>query len=116
MKSAILALAFAGILSAQYPTYPQSINFPAISDQNLGTPPFAINATASSGLPVTVASNSTNVCTLSGNMVTLVAVGTCSITATQAGNSYYSAAPPVTRTFAVRAAGKAPQTISFPPV
>src|SRR5258708_678474 len=111
---ALIALLWAGPVSAQYPTYyPQTITFPPVSDQTLGTAPFAINASASSGLQVTLTSNTNNVCTLSGNMVSLVSTGTCSITATQQGNSYYSAASPVTRTFNVLPAGKSSQTITF---
>ena len=80
---------------------PQTITFGAPSNQVMGTVPFALSATASSGLPVTFTSNTTSVCTVSGVTVTLVAVGTCSITASQPGNSTYAAATPVTQTFAV---------------
>jgi hypothetical protein len=38
---------------------------------------------------------------MSANTVTLVAVGTCTIQAVQAGNSAYAAAPPVSRSFTV---------------
>ncbi len=72
--------------------------------------PVAITATASSGLPVTFTSNSPSVCTVAGNMVTLVNVGTCSITASQSGNATYSAAPPLTRTFPV---DQSQQTVTF---
>jgi hypothetical protein len=41
------------------------------------------------------------VCTVSENTVTLVAVGTCSIQARQAGNTNYSAATPVNQSFRV---------------
>ena len=92
---------------------PQTITFEALSDQVMGTAPFALNATASSGLPVTFASNATPVCTVSGVTVTLVAVGTCSITASQPGNSTYATATPVTQTFAIgqTGAGTAPKSI-----
>jgi hypothetical protein len=50
---------------------------------------------------VTFASNTAPVCTVSGVTVTLVAVGTCSITASQPGNSTYAAATPVTQTFPI---------------
>ena len=110
----VIALSSARSLSAQY-SY-QSINFAPVSDQTLGSPPFAINASASSGLRVTLNSNTTNVCTLSSTMVSLVNAGSCSITATQPGDSYYSAAPPVTRTFKVNPAAIQPQTIAFPSI
>jgi hypothetical protein len=46
-------------------------------------------------------STTTSVCSVLGSTVTILATGTCSITANQAGNSTYSAAPPVTRSFTV---------------
>ena len=80
----------------------QTIAFGAISPQVAGTAALALNASASSGLPVTFASNSTDICSLSGNMLTPVAAGTCSITATQPGdNVTYGPAAPVTVTFTV---------------
>jgi hypothetical protein len=79
----------------------QLISFGAISTQGAGTTPMAIGATASSGLPVTFSSGTNSICTVSGNLVTLVAAGTCSITASQAGNANYSAATPVTQSFTV---------------
>ena len=43
-------------------------------------------------------------CTVSGTALTLVAAGTCTITANQAGNTGYAAAAAVSRTFTVAAA------------
>ena len=60
-----------------------------------------MSATASSGLAVSFASTTTSVCTVSGTTVTLVAVGTCTIQATQAGNANYAAATPVNQSFQV---------------
>jgi uncharacterized protein (TIGR03437 family) len=80
---------------------PQTITFGAPNNQVMGIVPFALSATASSGLPVTFTSNTTSVCTVSGVTVTMVAVGTCSITASQPGNSTYVAATPVTQTFTI---------------
>ncbi len=92
----------------------QTISFPALTTQAFGTTPPALSATATSGLPVTFVSNNTAVCTVSGTAITLVGVGTCSITAIQSGNSTaYSAATPVTQTFTVSAAS---QTITFGPL
>ncbi len=80
----------------------QTIAFGALATQIVGSPPFTLNASASSGLPVAFASNSTGVCTVSGAMLTLVAAGTCSITASQPGdNVTYGPAAPVTVTFTV---------------
>ena len=55
-------------------------------------------------------SQTTSVCTVSGSTVTLVAVGTCTIQATQAGNATYAAATPVNQSFQVT---QESQTITF---
>jgi sugar lactone lactonase YvrE len=70
----------------------QTIIFGALSNQPLGTVPFTLSATASSGLAVSFASTTSTVCTVSGATVMVVAVGTCTIQATQAGNTNYAAA------------------------
>jgi hypothetical protein len=87
------------LLQRQTPT--QSITFNAPVNEALGAPPFTVAATASSGLPVGLVSNTPSICTMSGNMVKMLALGACSITATQPGNSSYTAAIPVTQTFQV---------------
>jgi hypothetical protein len=88
----------------------QSIAFGPLSNQPFGTPPFGVAATASSGLPVAFASTTTTICTVSGDAVTLVAIGHCTIRATQAGNADYTAATPVSQSFQVT---KGSQTITF---
>jgi len=88
----------------------QTITFAALSGKTYGASPFAVSATASSGLPVAFSSTTTAVCTVSSATVTIVAVGTCTVRASQAGNTNYNAAPNVNRSFAV---AKASQTISF---
>ena len=79
----------------------QTITFGALSNIRLGVAPLAISATASSGLPVSFASNTTSVCMPSGDTVTILAVGTCSITASQVGSTNYAAAIPITQSFTV---------------
>jgi len=91
----------------------QTITFGALSNQSLGTTPFTVGATASSGLTVSFASTTSSVCTVSGSIVTLVAVGTCAIGATQAGNTNYAAAAPVNQSFQVTARSQGSQTITF---
>jgi sugar lactone lactonase YvrE len=83
----------------------QTITFGALSDVTLGVAPFTISATASSGLTVSFTSTTISACTVSGNKVTILAVGTCSITASQAGNTSYAAATSVTQSLTVRTAG-----------
>jgi FG-GAP-like repeat/Putative Ig domain/Beta-propeller repeat len=89
----------------------QTITFAPLSNQTLGVSPFAVNATASSGLAVSFGSTTSGVCTVSGNAVTIVGTGTCTITANQPGNFDYTAAPQVVRSFMVE--GSTAQTITF---
>ncbi len=89
----------------------QTIYFPPIGDKPLATGSFVVTATASSNLTVTLTSNSTNVCTASGLVVTLVSRGQCVLTASQSGNDVYQAAPSVQQTFNVTLTT---QTINFP--
>jgi ABC-type Fe3+-hydroxamate transport system substrate-binding protein len=79
----------------------QTIAFGALSNQPYGTAPFTVSATASSGLAVIFYSETSRVCTVSGSTVTLVAVGSCTIVATQPGNADYAAASPVDESFQV---------------
>jgi len=66
--------------------------------------PYALTAVASSGLPVTYTSSNEAVATISGSTVTIVGIaGTTTITASQAGDSNYNAAPNVTQTLTVTA-------------
>ena len=75
----------------------------------------SLSASASSGLTVTITSNDTGKCTVSGTTVTGQSVGTCSLTASQGGNGNYDPATDVTRTFEITAPGrsKSSQTISL---
>ncbi|MGH8714144.1 MAG: FG-GAP-like repeat-containing protein [Casimicrobiaceae bacterium] len=88
----------------------QTIAFAALAGKTYGAAPFAIGASASSGLPVIFASTAAAVCTVSGGTVSIKSGGTCTIQASQAGNANYAAATPVSRSFAV---AKAAQTINF---
>jgi hypothetical protein len=90
----------------------QTITFGALANAPLG-PPRIVGATASSGLAVTFSTTTPAVCTSGGTngaTITLVAAGTCSVRADQAGNTFYNAAPFVVQGFSV---GKTDQTITF---
>ncbi len=91
----------------------QTISFPDLNLVTFGAAPFSLTAAATSGLPVSFASTAQSVCNISGNTVTLTGIGTCSITASQAGNGTFAAASPLTRTFSVL---KGSQSISFAPL
>lgn len=88
----------------------QTIAFAALPGKTYGAAPFAISASASSGLPVNFVSATTAVCTVSGATVTIVAGGTCTIQARQSGNGNFNAATSVNQGFAV---AKAAQSITF---
>ena len=79
----------------------QTISFgaaPAVRVGGSGT----LSATGgASGNPVVFASLSTNVCTVSGNTVTGISAGACTIIANQAGNANYNAAPQATQIVAI---------------
>jgi hypothetical protein len=97
----------------------QSISFAPLSNVVAGAAPVAIVATASSGLPVSLTSTTAAVCSISATAAVIVGSGTCSITASQPGNSTYAAAAPVTRTFTVTPAAPPAlksQTITFSPL
>jgi len=77
----------------------QSISFAPLPNKILGEPPFAVAATASSGLPVSFTASGP--CSVSGNTVSLSAAGVCTITATQVGNDVFNSAPSVSQSFDV---------------
>ncbi len=87
----------------------QTITFPAIASQSAGIT-ISLSATATSALPVSFASSTTGICTVAGNTATLLAAGTCTIIASQAGNGSYNAATPLSQSFTVSAGS---QTITF---
>ncbi len=81
----------------------QTITFGPLSNLFLGSTPPPLSATASSGLTVSFAPAAGSGCTVSGTTVTLTAVGTCTIVASQPGNASYVAAAPVTQSFTISA-------------
>lgn len=81
---------------------PQSISFSALSNGTYGGVSITLSASGGgSGNPIVYASSDPLVATISGNTLTIVAPGTTTITATQAGNATYAPANPVTQTFTV---------------
>ncbi len=77
----------------------QTISFAGIPNHTLNDPDFNVSATASSGLTVTFTASGN--CTITGTLVHLTKQGSCSITASQSGNSDYNAAPNVVRSFQI---------------
>jgi hypothetical protein len=94
----------------------QAITFGALADKTTLQSPVTVSATASSLLAVTFSTTTPATCTSSGTngtTINLIAAGTCTVQADQAGNATYKAAPSVTRSFTV---ARAPQTIQFAPL
>lgn len=108
-----------GTLRIGIPELPESqtITFPELADTPLDAGPVDLQATASSELPVSYASTTPATCSVEEGAVTLLAVGTCSIEATQDSAPFeFDPAPaqtqsfeilPVTTQFSVGATGQA---------
>jgi hypothetical protein len=79
----------------------QTINFAPIPGKQLGAPAFIVTATATSGLAVSIASQTPAICSISSGSVTLLAVGTCILNANQPGDAVYAAAATVSQSFAI---------------
>ncbi|HEY8193401.1 MAG TPA: S8 family serine peptidase, partial [Gaiellaceae bacterium] len=100
------------------PSLNQTITFPAIGNRVYRDADFALDATASSGRPVSYSASGN--CTVAGGTVHITGAGACSVTASQAGLDTYSIAADapipfypaanVTRTFSI---ARADQTIAF---
>ncbi|SFV13325.1 hypothetical protein [Pseudoduganella namucuonensis] len=86
----------------------QAIAFESPGFQAINGKPSALAATSDSGLAVSLASITPEVCTVSGAALTLVSKGQCAITASQEGNNDYAPALPVMVAFTV---GDAPPPV-----
>ena len=75
----------------------QTINFAALDPIGTNLATLALTATASSGLPVSYSSSDSAVATVSGSALTIIGIGTTTITASQAGDNNYEAAANVQR-------------------
>ena len=105
----------------------QTITFANPGAQNFGTTPtLAASSSAGASYPVTFASSTMGVCTVTPTgALTFVTAGTCTVAADQAGDAAIGAAPQVAQSFVVNAvapgtptigtatAGNAQATVSF---
>src|SRR6185295_5666901 len=82
----------------------QIITLSAGGNRTFGDAPFAISASSTSELPVKVTVTALGNCTISGLTVTITGAGTCDLSATQAGDANFNAAPPVTAHFSIQKA------------
>ena len=86
----------------------QQITFGALPNRTAGDADFNVIATASSNLAVSFSASGN--CTLNGAQVHITGGGSCTITASQDGNTNYHPATPLARAFTI---GKANQQITF---
>jgi len=82
------------------PMTAQTISFSALQSVYLGGAPLTLNATASSGLPVTYTIVS-GPATINGNIVTTTSAGVVVIKASQSGDSQFEPAPDVLQSLTV---------------
>ena len=91
----------------------QTITFSVLVGKRLEDEPFALPATASSGLPVSFSSLVPAVATVSGDTATITGLGSTTIIASQAGNEIFLPAANVSRVLVVSAV---PPSITAPPI
>jgi hypothetical protein len=91
----------------------QAILFAHLPDRSAAEQPFPLSATASSSLPVSFQIVSGPATLGANNFLTMLGGGLVTVSASQAGDSNYNAAPAVVQSFNVL---KIPQTISFQPL
>ncbi|MEN9473232.1 MAG: hypothetical protein RLZZ495_1321, partial [Pseudomonadota bacterium] len=85
----------------------QVISFGTAPSLTYGGAAGTVSATATSNLAVTYTSMTTGICTVSGNAVTPLAIGTCTIAADQAGDANHNVALQVTQNITVAKADQA---------
>src|SRR5205085_7777352 len=82
----------------------QTITFAALPGKTFGDPDFSVGATASSSLAVTFGASGN--CTVTGSTVHLTGAGSCTITASQAGDSNFNPAADVPQPFSIDIGGQ----------
>lgn len=89
----------------------QSITFSlaSLGSQNYGSWPTFISASSSSWLPVSLASTSTSICSVTNGLLTVLKAGICAVTASQSGDDNFAAANDVSSSFTIN---KIPLTVS----
>ena len=79
----------------------QTITFATPTGMTVGGSTQTVAPTATSTLTVSLTSTTTGICTVAGFVITAVASGTCSITASQVGNANYEAGAEVIKSFGI---------------
>ncbi|MBE9603184.1 MBG domain-containing protein, partial [Pedobacter sp. MC2016-24] len=94
----------AGVLVDGTPSTSQTITFNTLPTKTYGDANFAPGATSNnSGIPVTYTSSNTNVATIVNGEIHIIAAGTTTITASQAGDATHSAAADVQQALTIGA-------------
>jgi probable HAF family extracellular repeat protein len=90
----------------------QTITFSSLANRTFGDAPFTVSGTGgASGNPVTFGATGNCISSgTNGSTITITGAGSCTVTASQAGNANYSAAADVPQSFTI---SKANQTITF---
>ena len=105
-----------GVFTHQFPAATekiiQTITFTQPSAMTISSSDQVLVATSSAGpsFPVSFSTSTNSICTVTSGAIKAVAAGTCSITASQAGDRTTAAANNVTKTLSIT---KNPQTITF---
>src|SRR5205823_11456615 len=86
----------------------QTITFGALGGKTFGDADFAISANSDSGLAVSFGASGN--CNVTGSTIHITGAGSCTMTASQAGDSNYNPATDVPQVFSISKAG---QTITF---
>ncbi|ADW69215.1 IPT/TIG domain-containing protein [Granulicella tundricola] len=84
-----------------YTAIASTITFPALANTVIGATPPVLKATSNAPTPITYSSTTPLVCTVALGVVTDLAGGTCSITASQVASGIYAAATPVSQSYTV---------------
>lgn len=100
-ESASFRLARADVLPPAGPTTPQIITFPLIPTLALTNNSYTLGATADSGLPVTYTIGDSTVAGITNGTLIPLGVGTTTVVASQAGDTNYLPATPVTNPLVV---------------
>ena len=95
------------------PTNPQTITFPAIPTLTLTNTSYNLGATASSGLPVTYTIGNSSIAGITNGSLIPLGIGTTTIVASQAGDTNWMPAAPVTNPLVVT---YAPQSYTAPTI
>lgn len=79
----------------------QTITLADLANQTVGSQKIPVSASASSQLVVQLASTTPATCTVSAGEISLVATGVCTVSAAQAGDADFEAAPTVSKSFQI---------------